>query len=191
MKTKKKVLTVITVAFFTLLVVSTFLSKTIYYYTHEKVTAVAVSNGFINNEFENINVGLVIDGGDNIVFPVKLKEPLVVKKIMVSKTSYVSENDAILLFDSDSVKIARDYILADMEDCERKEPVNIAELTALKEQLKVFDTYIDENGNLLSSKSGFIKDIYLKEGDPFYGADQMYTISNDETNYRISLHLSR
>jgi hypothetical protein len=50
MTIKKRVLTVLTVSFLSLLFVSTFLSKTIYYYTHEKVTAVTVSNGFITNE---------------------------------------------------------------------------------------------------------------------------------------------
>jgi hypothetical protein len=190
MSIKKKVLNVVTVSFLSLLLVSTFLSKTIYYYTHEKVTAVTVSNGFIINEFENINASLVIDGGDNIIFPVKLREPLVVKKIMVSNSDYVSENEAIMLFDIDSVKIARNYILADIENCEMNIPINSAELAALKEQLRIFDSHIDENGNLRSRKSGFITDIKLIEGGDFSGAGLMCAISNEETNYLIELNFS-
>jgi hypothetical protein len=69
-------------------------------------------------------------------------------------------------------------------------PVNSAGLAALKEQLSIFDSHIDENGNLLSSKSGFITDLYLIEGDDFSGAGQMYTITNEETNYMIGLNFN-
>ncbi|MDF2589498.1 MAG: hypothetical protein K0S41_3339 [Anaerocolumna sp.] len=190
MKIKRRVLTLITISFFTLLFVSTFLSKTIYYYMHEKVTAMAISNGFINNEFKNINANLVVDGGDNIIFPVKLSEPLVVKKVLVNKGEYINEKEAILLFDIDSVNIARDYLMANIENCEINVPVNTIELATLKEQLRIFDSLIDKNGNLFSKQSGFISDIFLKEGDNFLGAGQMYTISNKETNYMIGLTFS-
>ncbi|MDF2538962.1 MAG: hypothetical protein K0S76_1983 [Herbinix sp.] len=188
MRIKTKVITVVTVLFFSLLVIATFFSKTIYYYTHKKVTAVTVSNGFIINEFHNINGGPIMDGDDNIIFPVKLTEPLVVKKIMVEKLDYVNENDAIIVFDSDSVKIARSYILADLEECKRNIPVNVAELAALNQQLSIFDSCIDENGILHSGKSGFITEIYLTEGDDFMGAGQTYSITNKETNYLIGLN---
>jgi hypothetical protein len=191
MKVKRRVLTIITISFFTLLFVSTFLSKTIYYYMHEKVMAMAISNGFINNEFKNINANLIIDGGDNIVFPIKLSEPLVVKKVLVNKGEYINEKEAILLFDIDSVDIARNYLLANIENCEINVPVNMIELATLKEQLILFDSLIDENGNLLSAKSGFISDIYLQEGDDFLGAGLMYSISNEESIYKIGLTFNK
>lgn len=191
MKIKRRVLTIITISFFTLLFVSTFLSKTIYYYMHEKVTAVSISNGFINNKFKNINANLVVDGGDNIVFPIKLSEPLVVKKVLVNKGEYINEKEAILLFDIDSVIIARNYLLANIENCKINVPVNTIELATLKEQLRIFDSLIDENGNLFSKQSGFISDIYLKEGDDFLGAGQMYRISNEESIYMIGLTFNK
>lgn len=192
---KRKFLFKIMIIFFIVIVICTFLSKTIKNMLLPEVEIVKSKSGFLEY---SINALGTIEYGENL--KINAQDNWNIKEVLVRPGQAIEANTVLARIDMTDIKEMQEKkeleilgIEAEIKELKLAEKVdnnvlNIKnkELTIAKEEYDKISEGVNENGEIISPIKGKIKTIYYSSGDMVeYGAT-IFEISNNENSYNVA-----
>lgn len=197
MSNKRKLLIKIGVAFIVILIICTFLSRTIKNIMVPKVEITSAENGNLRRNFNTIGT---VNYGENDV--IKSQADWKIDKVYVRPSQNVDEGTVLAQVNMEKIKQAQEE--KDLEIMNSQYDLNSAKASGDKDQIKIKEKEVEllkkekeslmdglnQNGEIVAPITGRVTTVYCEDNTETVQGDSLFVVSDNRNTYDISFKSS-